>query len=263
MNLDEYAKRQQSIVASLASLILRILWPFRNTRITKQTWPSIERAIYPGIERARRDSARVAREFYDSQRLEHMGERRDALLAGYKREWLTEALRPVKKDFLRDGPNNVAIQKLIMVASKEAENGGRRQIMDAVRDEPFDIRWARIATGRETCGFCWMMISRGPVYMSAESAGLNTDDTSAKDLFKQNDFDSIIELMTRWHTGCDCLAVPVFNKARWPGKEAYERADRLWKDITKGYSGLAALNKFRQAIEDGELNPKDFSAISA
>lgn len=263
MDLQEYADRQRSIAATLASLLLRILWPFRRTKFTDRTWPSVERAIYPAIERARRESTEVAREFYDSQRLEHVGSRRDQLLTGYKRSWLTEALRPVKKDFMKDGPKDGAITKLIMTATKEAENGGRRQILNAVRDEPRRIRWARVATGRETCAFCWMLISRGDAYLYADSAGLDTDRYTAEDLYRQKDFGKLDEMMVRWHPGCDCLAVPVFDSQNWPGKEAADRAYKIWRKVTKGYSGKDALNALRRAIDDGEIDPRDFSAIAA
>jgi hypothetical protein len=35
-----------------------------------------------------------------------------------------------------------------------------------------------------------------------------------------------------WHTGCDCLAFPVFDKENWPGKAAKERAEKLWIDAS-------------------------------
>ena len=263
MELQEYADRQRSIAATLAALIFRILWPFRRTRFTEKTWPTIEQAIYPAIERSRRQSALVAREFYDSQRLQHVGSRRDELLAGYKRSWLTEALRPLKKDFLREGPKDVAIHKLVMASVKEVQNGGRRQILNAVRDEPRRIRWARVATGRETCAFCWMLISRGDVYLYADSAGLDSDRYTAEDLYRSKDFGKLDELMVRWHPDCDCLAVPVFDTGNWPGKDAADRAYEVWKEITKNKSGLDALNALRRAIENGEVDPEDFSAIAA
>lgn len=45
-------------------------------------------------------------------------------------------------------------------------------------------RWARVTDGRETCKFCIMLSSRGPVYLSAAAAGAHT------------------------HGFCDCRIVP-------------------------------------------------------
>ncbi len=52
-----------------------------------------------------------------------------------------------------------------------------------------DLRYARVPSGRETCGFCFMLSSRGFVYRSEETAG----STHA------------------YHRGCDCVIVPGFK----------------------------------------------------
>ena len=60
-----------------------------------------------------------------------------------------------------------AVTDLALQAVREVENAGRRQIIHAVQDEPADqiLRgWARVATGKETCAWCLMLVSRGPVY---------------------------------------------------------------------------------------------------
>lgn len=48
------------------------------------------------------------------------------------------------------------------------------------------VKYARIPTGLETCGFCFMLASRGFVYNSAGLAGLNGG----------------------YHSNCDCVIVP-------------------------------------------------------
>lgn len=52
-----------------------------------------------------------------------------------------------------------------------------------------DLRYARVPSGRETCGFCFMLSSRGFVYRSEETAG----STHA------------------YHENCDCVIVPGFK----------------------------------------------------
>lgn len=57
--------------------------------------------------------------------------------------------------------------------------------------DPFggETRYARVPTGEETCDFCIMLASRGPVYHTEESAGA---------------FD-------HWHAHCDCRVVPFWG----------------------------------------------------
>lgn len=52
-----------------------------------------------------------------------------------------------------------------------------------------DLRYARVPSGRETCGFCFMLSSRGFVYRSEQTAG----STHA------------------YHKNCDCVIVPGFK----------------------------------------------------
>src|SRR5690606_36307470 len=82
------------------------------------------------------------------------------------------------------------------------------------------VRWARVATGRETCAFCLILVSRGPVYQSAKSAGLNTSNENAMRLLQRGDETAINAVMTRWHEGCDCRVVPVSDYNRWAGRAA-------------------------------------------
>lgn len=60
-----------------------------------------------------------------------------------------------------------------------------------VERDPFadGVRYARVPTGEETCDFCTMLASRGPVYHTEESAGA---------------FD-------HYHAHCDCRIVPFWG----------------------------------------------------
>jgi hypothetical protein len=95
--------------------------------------------------------------------------------------------------------------------------------------------WARVATGLETCGWCLMLISRGPVYPSLDKAGL-TDLTQAQaeEIYEMSapDLDvydaEVNKYMEEWHPGCDCLVVPVYDTEDWPGLAAHKRAEELY-----------------------------------
>lgn len=121
------------------------------------------------------------------------------------------------------------------------------------RDVPRLVRgWARVPTGRETCGFCWMLASRGPVYESSWSGGGRITDAGV--IRKTADGTMTSDDMNQWHTGCDCKIVPVFRLDDWPGKDKYEAAKKLWdEEIKQRYTGKDALNAFRKLVDDGEI----------
>ena len=56
--------------------------------------------------------------------------------------------------------------------------------------------------------FCLMLISRGPVYRSEDTAGAGS----------------------AYHDHCDCRIVPVFGDAvDWPGRAEHERAEDFYR----------------------------------
>lgn len=69
----------------------------------------------------------------------------------------------------------------------------------------YPIGWARVLTGRSSCGFCVMLASRGPVYTSAHHAGKGG--AGGRDKF---------------HNHCDCVVVPVYKSKDWAGRREYE-----------------------------------------
>ena len=140
--------------------------------------------------------------------------------------------------------------------------------------------WARVATGAETCSWCLMLVSRGPVYESARSAGLQIDDSDI--IIDDN---AVNSAMNEWHPGCDCKVVPVFHETKWVGAEAADRALQFWitagKRATKEleanpdkkyYSfkerrwkkttdNRETINQLRQMIESGEIKSSDWAAL--
>jgi hypothetical protein len=276
----EYAEAQRLIVAALVALVLRVLFPFRGLLILPAAWRALLASLYPAVEQARRESAELGREFYDSQRaarLDDDGDRHDVDLPGYRQEWFEEAMAPLEDLVSRDGVTDEVLTDAAHRVSKEAVAGSRRTILRAVESDPKVLGWARVATGRETCAFCLMMISRGVVrshrYTSNRAAGLLTDKATAVELWRQiehADTDSereraeaaMIALMHRWHTGCDCLVVPIFDLQNWPGKAQAQDALRLWKSLTKGFSGLDALNALRREVDNGRVDFRRYAAAA-
>lgn len=104
-------------------------------------------------------------------------------------EALTEqgATALVQSDYLQSRTTSRLISSLRDTASAKVREGANRTLStNADRDYSSGVRWARVPTGAETCGFCVTMASRGFVYHTAESAG---------------------NYMNRYHRGCDCKVV--------------------------------------------------------
>lgn len=262
MLLTELHKRQRSISARVMRVMLQVLLPFLFIPLTSQAWSDIMRSLFPMVNEARRESAVLAREYYDTQRVRHVDDEEfDIDLPGYEDDWFLEAMAPSRR-FFQSGATSMgqAVQAGFR-AVKEVENGGRRTIRNAVERDGTALGWARVATGRETCAFCLMLVSRGPVYQDAESAGLNADDTTALEILDEGDTQAFNELMTRFHPNCDCKVVPVFDRNDWQGRDDYLEAQKIWNDVTKGFSGRDALNAFRRAIEDNQVDPEEFAVV--
>lgn len=234
MSPEEYAEAQAKIVAGMLEQLTRLIGlllpPF-----TPSDWPLIIKLLFPIVDSARVQSAALGRAFYDAQREDHAPGRHDQFLEHYEESWFNEAMVPEFESFVEEGLTPEVVTRLALRASKEVESGGRRQIMHAVEnDDPEVVEgWARVATGKETCEFCLTMISRGPVYRSAKKAGVKLENAAAVKLWKNGGPEAFRELMTKWHTGCDCLVVPVFDVENWAGMEEAEKALNIWNKYTK------------------------------
>ena len=89
---------------------------------------------------------------------------------------------------LFDGEPGVMLDALLYSMDKFVKQAGRDTIVDNGRaDRLWAPRFARIPSGSETCGFCLMLASRGPVYLTRETAGR----------------------FNKYHGSCDCAVVPI------------------------------------------------------
>lgn len=288
MTIEEYAEAQARISAALVREVLVVATEFLAPRMSNSLWIQFLKLLFPLVLRRRNESARLARDFYDEQRELHHPDlpRHDVFLAEYQLDWFIEAMEPTRAEFVKPGASEDSAARVALRTMKETENGGRRTMIRPVEDGDYsdDVvqGWARVATGRETCEFCLMLVSRGPVYRSARSAGLRADDESAKEVLHEGNEAEIAKLMTRWHDGCDCKVVPVFDRQSWPGREAYKKAEQVWKKYSKMVdkdSSLktpqngnqrgpndrkwsrseATLAAIRRAFSKGEIDPRSYS----
>lgn len=116
-------------------------------------------------------SATAAADFYDASRADSDARGRyTATLPALQAR--TPVRRNVKwaTDPLFGGDMESAVGRMLAVTDEAALQEGRNTIMHNAQRDPARPRFARIPVG-ETCAWCLMLASRGPVYRSAESAG--------------------------------------------------------------------------------------------
>ena len=267
MNLRQFARAQARIALATARLIARVLRPFLIPELNLRDWVDVLATIYPVVEKHRWESAQNGRSYYDYEREQHGLPRQEELLDSYDFDHFRESMDKYREDFIqKDAPEHV-LDQIVAESTKQVENGGRRQIIKSVEKAPERLNpnkivgWARVATGAETCAWCLMMVSRGPVYQFASTAGIDLDDSTALDMYQNNE--DMKELMIQWHPNCDCKVVPVFDRSNWPGRDAYQRAEQIWRETTGPYSGRDKLNAFRRKIERGEIDLDAFTGIAA
>ena len=237
MTPDQYRQQRGQILLALYTALeplLRLL----HSHPSDTEWRAFVEAAYPSVYRARMDVWRLARRFYgeERQRAVHRGNLVDFPRRNYSPADFDAALRERVKpaiDALDEGSPvpRVVVNEVADIAERHADAGGREGIVDAARHDSLALGYARITTGEKDCAFCLMLVSRGPVYKTASTALLR-DGTSEP-----------------YHDNCDCIAVPVFNAADWPGRDQYQRWERAWRE----HGG--DLNTWRRWIEHRDDEP--------
>ena len=183
---------------------------------------------------------------------------------------------PVKQD-----SDSISVSDLIAEVEKRIAAAEKPVPIEKQVERFGSVRgWARVATGKETCEWCLMLVARGPVYESARKAGLLADDD---DIITTDD--AVNAAMNEWHAGCDCKVVPVFKETNWVGEDAAQRAldfwitaskraskeleadpdkqyysvkERRWKKTTKNRE---TINQLRKMIDNGEIKSTDWNAL--
>ena len=290
MTPEQYAASQAAITAGLAAYVRKFANLFTGPTLSVKDWLALLQVLFPEVQKRYELSAVLGRNFYDAQRKKHQPDlvRNEMLLTELPFEWFVKNMEPARKGMSQADSPNAAVTKVSLTAVREVEMAARRQIIGAVKNDPAPVLqgWARIATGDETCAWCLMLISRGAelnrkgnfAYESAATAGIDLDDETAIDLYNEAGGDlekfreSIKDDIEKWHTGCDCLAVPVFDIEDWPGRDAARRALQLWIDASIEASDLIesgkartknknteTLNALRRRLYRGEIRMSDYA----
>lgn len=115
------------------------------------------------------------------------------------------------------------------------QDGARSDLWSLSSRDTAAIGYIRLSRTGTPCGWCAMLISRGPVYKSAKSAG-------GGDQFNDGDL---------YHDNCNCYAEPIFSIDDYNTNPRYalnrEYAE-LWPKVTQGLGGKSALSAWRRFI---------------
>ncbi|SDI40858.1 hypothetical protein SAMN05421505_14922 [Sinosporangium album] len=226
MTPQEYRAARRSAAQQLLALVLPLLG-LMPARPSPGQWKAVTDALYPLVYRSRTDAHRLAERFYRDQRVAQ------GAAAGpvefprrnYRPEALAVALERGVRSRLEALPEGQEVPRVIIteaaaVVERHVADAGREAVADAARHDPEALGYARVATGVSTCAFCLMLVSRGPVYKNASAALLRDGGGEP------------------YHNRCDCLAVPVFDRKAWPGREDYLAAEATWQEAGRSLSGL-------------------------
>lgn len=150
------------------------LWPALDVQRLDRTYPAWASAVSALVDRNQRTSAGLAAAYIRAFRAQEIGLEQftPTLAEPVAAEQVQTVLRvtsvvSIKQAMLRGDKLAKAMDKAFVLSSGEASrlvlDGGRRTILDSIRDDPKASGWQRVTDGN-ACGFCRMLAGRGFVY---------------------------------------------------------------------------------------------------
>lgn len=149
-------------------------------------------------------------------------------------------------------------------AERNVLNGGRGSLFLAGGRDKKALGFVRVSRTGTPCGFCAMLISRGPVlkengrepsiYASNEGTGLKANG----EIVTYGDLDL-------YHDNCHCYAVPVFSLEQFKTADVFalnRRYAELWPVVTEGLGGEDALSAWRRFIREEAKSRKSQEAAA-
>ena len=132
-------------------------------------------------------------------------------------------------DQKREQAHGDAGAKGVAAAERIVLNAAREPVQQFGKSDPRVIGYVRVSGTGTPCGWCAMLISRGVVYRTKESAG--EDNT--------------------WHDNCHCYAEPVYSMEQYESDPRFDlnrEMSDLWPKVTKGFRGDKAISVWRHFI---------------
>lgn len=121
-------------------------------------------------------------------------------------------------------------------AQRVTLNGARSALWNHSELDGKAIGYVRVSRTGTPCGWCAMLISRGPVYKSAGSA--------TREQYGDGDL---------YHDNCHCYAVPVFSDEQYEDSPLFDlnrKYEDEWPRVTRGLNGKTAVSAWRKHIRN-------------
>lgn len=132
-----------------------------------------------------------------------------------------------------------AVERLVL-------NGARSATWSLAAKDKRAVGYVRFSTTGTPCGWCAMLISRGAVYKTAQSAKYAEGDL--------------------YHDNCKCDVMPVFSQEQYDGSDLFDlnrKYSALWPQVTRGLSGKAAVSAWRRFIRQEQAKAQAAEAPTA
>ena len=174
------------------------------------------------------ESARLAETFYRGMSAYQTGEDFDAdTYTGHTAIATEKATRGIAQLGV-DGKFEAMFTQLLDRLDYETKKAAGETVMQNARRDRREPRFARVPSGIETCSFCLMLASRGPVYWTDVTAGA----------------------MDHYHANCDCRLVPVWDYS--PRLTKRGGLIRRSKVEIEGYDPDAYYQEYLDMVSDGK-----------
>lgn len=134
-------------------------------------------------------------------------------------------------DEMRKDAHAQAGARQAAASARVAMNGARNDLHNVIDLHKRVLGYIRISRTGTPCGWCAMLISRGPVYRSKESAEYSEGQ--------------------QYHDNDNCYSEPVFSRQDYKTNPRYalnRQYQAEWPVVTKGLSGKAAISAWRRYI---------------
>ena len=148
-------------------------------------------------------------------------------------------------------------------AAREVMNGARGTVHHIGTKDRRAIGFVRVSRTGTPCGWCAMLISRGPVlkygrpsglYRSAQGTGQQADGT----IVTFGDLDL-------YHDNCHCYAVPIFSMEQYNSDPLFalnRKYAEQWPQVTQGLGGKSAVSAWRRFIRQEAKSHKSQEAAA-
>lgn len=236
MRAGQYRRTLDRISRSVAD-VARTVGRFLTT--TDRTDADLEdaaRVLHPAISAGREQAHQAAVAFIQAQAKDqgYTG----TLPIPAPRDYSQESTKKALKHAVDSTKNGDLEKAVARAAVRHTEDAPRKAVEDvstmstepdpATGETRAPVRWARQLSGAENCPFCVVMASRGAVYLSRQTALYDGGDKNSNSLSSD---------MDKFHTGCDCIAVPVFDVSKWDGNStARYLYSKVYKEALKKYT---------------------------